>query len=77
MELLEIASAIQIIGNLKYIKELVTDALGSCHIASRRKKHPQLTNNYAAIKNPLKTTAKDFKGTLRWTPVHPEKGNRR
>ena len=37
--------------------------------------HPQLTNNYIALINPLQHFLKEFKGTLRWTPAHPEKRN--
>ena len=56
-------------------KEIVADSLGCCQIANKRKQHPQLNNNYIALMTPLQHYLKDFKGTLRWTPAHPEKRN--
>ena len=51
------------------------DSLGCCQIANRRKRQPQLTNNYIALMNPLQHHLRDFKDTLRWTPAHPENRN--
>ena len=55
--------------------EIVTYALGCCQIASRRRRYPQLTKNYIALMGPLQYYLKEFEGTLRWTPDHPEKRN--
>ena len=77
MELMAIVAALQLAAHIKTptTKEIVTDSLGCCQIANRRKQHPQLTNNYIALMSPLQHYLKDFNGTLRWTPAHPEKRN--
>ena len=48
MELMAIVAALQLATHLQSptIEEIVTDSLGCCQIANRRKRHPQLTNNY-------------------------------
>ena len=77
MELMEIVAAPNQQHTYKHqrLNEIVTDFLGCCQIAHRRKQHPQLTNNYIALMNPLKHDLKDFKGTIRWTPAFPVKRN--
>ena len=77
MELLAIVAALQLAVHIQTptTKEIVTDSLGCYQIANRRKRHPQLNNYYIALMNPLQHYLKDFKGTLRWNPAHPEKRN--
>ena len=55
--------------------EIATDALECCQIANRRMRHPQLTNNYIALMNPLQHYLQDFKDTLRRMQAHPENRN--
>ena len=75
MELLAMVAALQLAAHIQspITKEIVTDSLGRCQIANRRKKYLQLTNNYVALMNPLQHYLKLFKGTIRGTPAHPEK----
>ena len=64
MELLAIVAVLQLAANIKIsVNEILTDALGCCQIANRRKKHPQLNNNYIVIIGPLQHYLIDFEGT--------------
>ena len=77
MELIAIVAAVQLAAHVQTptTEEIVTDSLGCCQIANRRKQHPQLTNDYIALMNPLQHYLKDFKGKIKRTPAQPEKRN--
>ena len=78
MEKLVISAVLQLAANNNSsitMKEIVGDSLGCCQKAYMRKKHPQLTNNYIALMNPLQYPLKEFGGKLCWKPAHPEKRN--
>ena len=74
MKLLAIMAALQLASHIQTptTEEIVTDLLGCCQIANSRKRRPQFTNNYIALMNPLHHYVNVFKGTLRWTPAHPD-----
>ena len=77
MKLLAIVAAFQLAAYIQTqtTKEIVTDSLRCYQITNWRTRHPQLNNNYIVLMSPLLHYLKDFKGTLRWTPAHPEKRN--
>ena len=58
MELLAIVvAALQLAADIKIsVDEIVTDALGCCQIANRRKRHSQLTSNYITLLGHYNTT---------------------
>ena len=64
MELITIVAASQLAAykQTPNAEEIVTDSLGCCQIANRRKLHPQFTNNYIALINPLQKYIKDYNG---------------
>ena len=76
VKLIAIVAALQLAANVQTptTEEIVTDSMGNCQIANRRKQQPQLTNNYIALISPLQHLT-DYKGKIRWTPAHPEKRN--
>ena len=75
MEMLATVAALQLAAHIQtpITKVIATDSLGCCQIANKRKRHPQLTNNYIALMIQLQHYLKDFNDTLRWTPAHLEK----
>ena len=68
-----IVAALQLAAHIQITsKAVVTDSLKCCQIANRRKKHPQHTNNYIALMNPLQHYLKYFKGTILSSPGEEE-----